>query len=669
MERNEAKKRIEELREEIEEHNYRYYVLDDPTITDREYDKLLKELQELEEKFTEFQSPTSPTQRVGSAPADEFESAEHRQPMLSLSNAFEEEEIDEFQERLWRKLDYREELTYLAEPKLDGLAVELVYENGKLERGLTRGDGRTGEVITRNIKTIRSIPLTLRENSHEVPPVLEVRGEVYMEKESFKEMNQKRASQGKDLFANPRNAAAGSLRQLDPSVTAERPLDAFFYDIGAVEGKEFGSQEELLNYFPKVGLRVNKYAEKCKGIDKAKEVYTRLESQREEIPHEIDGIVIKVNDFSLREELGTKTRSPRWAIAYKFPPERARTKIRAIEVGVGRTGALTPVAKLEPVEIKGATISRASLHNQDEIDEKDIRIGDEVIIQRAGDVIPEVIKPIPQERTGEEEKFHLPDSCPVCGEPVRRPEGEAIHRCVNISCPARIKEAIKHYGSKGGADIDGLGDKLVDKLVEEGLINSIADLYRLDKDELANLERMGEKSAENLLSALEKSKKITFSRLIYALGIRHVGEHLANVLSTHFNDFEDLKDASKEEFTSINEIGPEVAESIANFFSTESNLELLNQLEAVGVEYENERRTVENTLEGTRYVFTGSLEDYTRSEAQKLVERLGGRATSSVSSLTDYLVVGENPGSKYEDAQEQDVEIINEEQFKELIQT
>ncbi|MFB6214642.1 MAG: NAD-dependent DNA ligase LigA, partial [Candidatus Bipolaricaulia bacterium] len=516
MEKYEARQRIEELREEIEEHNYRYYVLDDPVITDREYDRLLKELQKLEEEFPEFQSPTSPTQRVGASPADEFESAEHRQPMLSLSNAFEEEEIDEFQERLWRKLGSREEITYIAEPKLDGLAVELTYENGELVRGLTRGDGRIGEIVTRNIKTIRSIPLTLRENSHAVPSLLEVRGEVYMEKKSFREMNQERANRGKDLFANPRNAAAGSLRQLDPSITAERPLNAFFYDIGAVEGKEFNFQEDLINYFPEVGLRVNPYAEKCQGIDEAKEVYDRLESRREEIPYEIDGIVIKVNDFSLREELGTKTRSPRWAIAYKFPPERARTKIRDIEVGVGRTGALTPVAKLEPVDIKGATISRASLHNQDEIDEKDIRIGDEVIIQRAGDVIPEVIKPIPEERTGEEEKFRLPDSCPVCGQPVRRPEGEAIHRCVNISCPARIKEAIKHYGSKGAADIDGLGDKLVDKLVEEGLVNSIADLYRLNKEELANLERMGEKSAENLLTAIEESKEITFSRLIYA---------------------------------------------------------------------------------------------------------------------------------------------------------
>ncbi|MCF7876134.1 NAD-dependent DNA ligase LigA [Candidatus Bipolaricaulota bacterium] len=668
MDRSEAKERIEELREEIEEHNYRYYVLDDPTITDREYDRLLRELEELEEEYPEFRTDISPTQRVGASPADEFESGEHRTPMLSLSNAFEEREITEFRDRVQRKLGTEDELTYIAEPKLDGLAIELIYENGELSEGLTRGDGRTGEVVTRNIKTIRSIPLKLRSDGGEVPSLLEVRGEVYMEKGSFQKMNERRAEEGKDLFANPRNAAAGSLRQLDPSVTAKRPLNAFFYDTGVVEGREFTTQEELLNYFPDIGLRVNPYAEKCQGIKEAKEVYSKLEKKREEIPYEIDGIVIKVNDFNLREELGAKTRSPRWAIAYKFPPERAKTRIKDIEVGVGRTGALTPVAKLEPVEIKGATISRASLHNQDEIDEKDVRIGDTVIIQRAGDVIPEVIKPITEERTGDEEKFQLPDHCPVCGEPVKRPEGDAIHRCVNISCPARIKEAIKHFGSKAAADIEGLGDKLVDKLVEEGLVESIADLYRLDRKEIANLERMGEKSAENLLNALEESKEISFSRLIYALGIRHVGEHLANVLSRNFADFEGLKEAKKEELTSINEIGPEVGDSIVNFLANDSNLKLIEQLDKVGVKYEREAREDEKILDGTRFVFTGQLDDYTRSEAEDLVERLGGRATSSVSSLTDYLVAGENPGSKYEEAQEEGTEIINEEQFKELIQ-
>ncbi|MBS3766410.1 NAD-dependent DNA ligase LigA, partial [Candidatus Bipolaricaulota bacterium] len=469
--------------------------------------------------------------------------------------------------------------------------------------------------------------------------------------------------------ANPRNAAAGSLRQLDPSVTAERPLNAFFYDTGVVEGKEFHTQEELLEYLPRTGLRVNPYTEKCQGVDEAKAFYSRLEEKREEIPYEIDGIVIKVNDFSLREELGTKTRSPRWAIAYKFPPERATTRIEDIEVGVGRTGALTPVAQLEPVEIKGATIRRATLHNQDEIDEKDIRIGDHVIIQRAGDVIPEVIKPITDKRTGDEEKFHLPENCPVCGEPVKRPEGEAIHRCVNISCPARVKESIKHFASKGGADIEGLGDKLVEQLVDEGLVENIADLYRLNHEEIADLERMGNKSADNLLAALEDSKKITFSRLIYALGVRHVGEHLANILSDEFRDFEEIRNESQEELTRINEIGPEVAESIENFFSTEKNLELLEELEEVGVEYTREIQEVEEVFDGERFVFTGRLDDFTRSEAEKVVEDLGGRATSSVSSVTDYLVVGENPGSKYEEAQELGTEIIDEDEFKEMIRT
>jgi len=669
LKKSEAREKIEELREEIRQHNYRYYVEDDPTISDREYDKLLKRLQELEDEFPEFRTENSPTQRVGASPADEFESADHREPMLSLSNAFEEKELTEFQDRLWRNLGRNDELTYVAEPKLDGLAIELIYEDGELTEALTRGDGRTGEVVTRNVKTIRSIPLTLRENGHEVPPLLEVRGEVYMEKDSFEEMNQRRAREGKDLFANPRNAAAGSLRQLDPSVTAERPLNAFFYDTGVVEGLEFRTQEELLGYLPKTGLRVNPYTEKCEGIDEARKFYERLEEKREEIPYEIDGIVIKVNDFALREELGTKTRSPRWAIAYKFPPERATTRIKDIEVGVGRTGALTPVALLEPVDIKGATISRASLHNQDEIDEKDIRIGDHVIIQRAGDVIPEVIKPIPEKRTGEEEKFHLPEKCPVCGEPVKRPEGEAIHRCVNISCPARVKESIKHFASKGGADIEGLGDKLVEQLVDEGLVTNIADLYRLKHDEIADLERMGDKSADNLLEALEESKDITFARLIYALGIRHVGEHLASVLTDHYRDFDQLGEATKHELTEINEIGPEVAHSIENFFSNEKNLELLGQLEKVGVEYSRESRGKEDILEGLRFVFTGRLDDFTRSEAERAVEDRGGRATSSVSSVTDYLVAGENPGSKYEAAQEQETEIIDEEEFKEMIRT
>lgn len=669
MKKNEAKEEIEKLRGEIRQHNYRYYVKDDPTISDREYDRLLKRLKELEEEYPEFRTENSPTQRVGASPADEFESADHRKPMLSLSNAFEEEEITEFRDRLWRKLGREKEITYVAEPKLDGLAVELIYENGELSEALTRGDGRTGEVVTRNVKTIRSIPLNLREDGQEIPTLLEVRGEVYMEKGDFEEMNERRAKEGKDLFANPRNAAAGSLRQLDPSVTAERPLNAFFYDIGVVEGKEFRTQEELLDYLPRAGLRVNSYTEKCEGIEEAKEIYSRLEGKREEIPYEIDGIVIKVNDFSLREELGTKTRSPRWAIAYKFPPERATTRIIDIDVGVGRTGALTPVAHLEPVEIKGATISRATLHNQDEIDEKDVRVGDHVIIQRAGDVIPEIIKPIPDKRTGDEEKFHLPENCPVCGEPVKRPEDEAIHRCINISCPARVKESIKHFASKGGADIEGLGDKLVEQLVDEGLVENIADLYRLEHEEIADLERMGNKSADNLLEALEESKELSFSRLIYALGIRHVGEHMANVLNEEFRDFQEIKAASREDLTRIAEIGPEVAESIENFFSTEKNLELLEDLKEVGVEYTRETGSEEEILDGKRFVFTGRLDDFTRAGAEKIVEDLGGRATSSVSSVTDYLVVGENPGSKYDEAQELGTEIIDEDEFKEIIQS
>ncbi|MFP3952967.1 MAG: NAD-dependent DNA ligase LigA [Candidatus Acetothermia bacterium] len=665
MKKHKAKERIEELREEVEEHNYRYYVLDDPVITDREYDELLAELETLEEEYPEFKSENSPTQRVGARPAEEFESAEHRHPMLSLSNAFEEESVFDFDDRVRRELGVPGDITYLAEPKLDGLAVEVIYENGQLTEALTRGDGFTGEVVTRNIKTIRSIPLKLRSDGQELPPLVEVRGEVYMGKDSFRRMNERRAREDKDLFANPRNAAAGSLRQLDPSVTARRPLNAFFYDVGEVQGVELNSQEELLRFLPSIGLRVNPYIRKCSGIDEAVEYFGDIADRREEIPYEIDGIVIKINDFQLREVLGTKTRSPRWALAYKFPPERARTKILDIEVGVGRTGALTPVAILVPVEIKGATISRATLHNQDEIDEKDVRIGDEVIVQRAGDVIPEVIKPVKGERSGDEETFRLPDRCPVCGEPVKRPEGEAIHRCVNISCPARVKESIKHFASKGAADVEGLGDKLVEQLVDEGLVGDIPDLYRLSREEVSNLERMGDKSAENLLKSLEESKEISFSRLLYALGIRHVGEHLARVLEAEYADFDELREADRDELEAIHEIGPEVAESIVNFFSSQRNLELIEGLAEVGLRYERPDRDVEETLDEKKFVFTGRLENFTRAEAQDLVERLGGRATSSVSSETDYLVVGDNPGSKYDRALEEDVTILTEEEFRE----
>ncbi len=668
MERTEAKERIEKLRNKIEEHNYHYYVLDDPTITDKEYDELLEELENLEERYPEFQTPNSPTQRVGAKPADEFESAEHSEPMLSLSNAFQEKGVWEFEDRIFRKLDGVDEVTYITEPKLDGLAVEVIYQDGELVSALTRGDGFTGEVVTRNIKTIRSIPLRLRASQDDLPSTLEVRGEVYMGKESFQEMNQRRGKEGKDLFANPRNAAAGSLRQLDPSVTANRPLNAFFYDIGVVDGKTISTQEELLNYLPKVGLRVNPHTRKCASIGETINFFEDIRKKREDIPYEIDGIVIKVNDFSIREKLGTKTRSPRWALAYKFPPERARTEILDINISVGRTGALTPVAILDPVEVKGATISRATLHNQDEIDEKDIRIGDTVIIQRAGDVIPEVIKPVKQDRNGSEEKFKIPQNCPVCGEPVKKPKGEAIHRCVNISCPARIKESIKHYASKGAADIDGLGDKIVEQLVDNDLINSIPDLYKLEKEKVSALERMGEKSAKNLLEALDESKEISFSRLIFALGIRHVGEHLARVLAGEFTGLESLKEATAEELVSIKEIGPEVAESITNFFSNDKNIQLLHELQRVGVTYRLPEQTGHDLLSGKKFVFTGKLDNYTRSEAQKRVEELGGRATSSVSAQTDYLVLGDNPGSKYERAKDLDVEIIDEEEFVQIIQ-
>jgi len=666
MARKEAKKEIEKLREEIRYHDYRYYVLNEPVISDAEYDRLMRRLQELEEKFPDLVTVDSPTQRIGAPPREEFGTVKHSIPMLSLANAFEENEVYEFDRRVKRGLDGGKP-EYVAEPKIDGLAVEIVYENGIMRVGSTRGDGITGEDVTDNLKTIKFIPLRIIEEDILAPKLIEVRGEVYMGKEEFRKLNQEREKRGEPLFANPRNAAAGSLRQLDPKITASRPLSVFFYGIGRVEGWEFQTHWEILNTLHKWGFIVNPHIELCPSIEECIEYYNKMTEIREQLNYEIDGVVFKVNGLEYQRRLGEISRSPRWALAYKFPSVQATTKVKDIVVQVGRTGALTPVAILDTVDVGGVRVSRATLHNQDEIDRKDVRIGDVVLVQRAGDVIPEVVKVIKERRTGKEKKFKLPSNCPVCGTKVSQPPGEAVARCSNISCPARLKESIKHFASKRAMDIEGLGDRIVETLVDKSMVKSISDLYLLKKEDFLKLEGFAEKSAQNMIDALEKSKKTTFDHLLYALGIRHVGEHLAKVLSEHYSDIESLSKASEEELMRIPEIGPEVAASIRDFFARKENLKVIRELKELGVRYEKREKPAEGKLQGLTFVFTGELDKFSRDEAKRLVEEQGGRVASSVSRKTDYVVVGENPGSKLDKARRYGIKTINEEEFIKLI--
>jgi len=671
MDREKARERIEELRKGIDYHNYRYYILNDPEISDAEYDALMRELEELEERYPELKSPNSPTQRVGAPPLEEFETVVHSVPMLSLANALEEGEVLEFDRRIKRFLgmDEGRDIEYVAEPKLDGAGVELVYENGTLTVGSTRGDGYVGEDVTQNLRTIKTVPLRLiRLGDFPIPERIEVRGEVYMDVADFEELNRQRELRGEPLFANPRNAAAGSLRQLDPSITAGRPLKIFCYAVGTFSGITLRSQWETLEALSKLGLRVNPLNKLCANIGEAIDYYRYIAGMREELPYEADGVVLKVNSFELQRALGEISRSPRWAIAYKFEPRQATTVIKDIVVQVGRTGALTPVAIMEPVKIGGVEVSRATLHNQDEIERKDIRIGDTVIVQRAGDVIPGVVKVVESRRTGSERKFEMPARCPVCGAEVVRPEGEAVHRCTNISCPAQLKESIRHFASRRAMDIEGLGDKLVTQLVDRGLVRDLADIYYLSKEKLASLERMAEKSAQNIIDALQASKERELPRVIYALGIRHVGEHTARVLADHFGSIEGLAVATEEELMGIKDIGPEVAKSVASFFRQDQNIRVIEKLKAAGVKFRaEERRGARPELAGKVFVFTGALKSYTRDEAQRIVESLGGKASSSVSRKTDYVVAGEGAGSKLARARELGVKIITEEEFKRMV--
>ncbi len=659
--------KVDDLRKALHRHNYRYYVLDDPEISDAEYDRMMQELKLLEEDHPQLASPDSPTARVGALPLEKFETVAHTIPMLSLDNGFNDEDILEFDRRVRRNLDTRDEILYTAEPKMDGVAVELIYENGKLVTASTRGDGLTGEVITTNVKTIQTVPLVMQTGDlTAIPPRLEIRGEVFIGLDAFEKFNQERIDQELPPFANPRNAAAGSLRQLDSKITAARPLEIFFYGVGIVEDFEFESHGELLESLTKWGFRINPLIRSAVTIEAVLSYYRELSEKRHQLAYDIDGVVVKADRIALQQRLGATSRSPRWAIAYKFKAIQETTTLEAIEVQVGRTGVLTPVGHLKPVNVGGVTVSRATLHNEDEIQKKDVCIGDQVLVQRAGDVIPEIVKVIASKRDGSETRFKMPKQCPVCDSPVVRMAGEAATRCINSSCSAQVKERIKHFASKGAFDIDGLGTKLVDQLVDKKLLSSFADIFKLDENALSELERMGAKSAANLKNAIEHSKSIAFARFLFALGIRHVGEHVAALLSDHFHDLDALMDCPREELESVEGIGPIVAESITHFFEQERNLYIINQLFDSGVKLETAALMKTGKLKDQVFVLTGALQNFTRSQAKALIEAAGGKVGGSVSGNTDYVVAGESPGSKLTKAKELGVAVIDEARFKEL---
>ncbi len=659
---------VEALRDQLHHHNHRYYVLDDPEISDAEYDRLMQRLIGLERRYPELMTADSPSARVGAPPLDRFETAAHGLPMLSLDNAFTDSDILEFDERVRRMLKTDAPVRYTAEPKLDGVAVELVYVDGRLRLATTRGDGFTGEVITANVKTIRSVPLVLQPHPEVATPArIDVRGEVFIGIAAFRTFNQERIEQELPPFANPRNAAAGSLRQLDSKITARRPLEIFCHGVGTVEGLHAESHAQLLQTLNRLGLRTNPLTRERISCDEVIAFYRELEARRNSLPYDIDGMVVKVDSLDDQRRLGATSRSPRWAIAYKFKAMQETTTVEAIEVQVGRTGVLTPVAHLRPVNVGGVTVGRATLHNEDEVAKKDVRIGDTVLVRRAGDVIPEVVQVIVSQRDGSERKFRMPAACPVCAAKAVRLEGEAATRCINAACPAQLKERIRHFAAKGAFDIDGMGEKLVEQLVDRGLLASYADIFNLDEETVAGLDRMGEKSARNLAQAIKAAKRIRFDRFLYALGIRHVGEHVARLLADRFETIESLMRCSTEGFEGIDGIGPTVAASLIDFFAQAQNRETIALLMNRGVQIEYPEAQKHDLLAGKTFVLTGTLSGLTRRQASELITAAGGNVSGSVSAKTDFVVAGESAGSKLQKARSLGVTVIDEGQLRAIL--
>ncbi|BBU41056.1 DNA ligase [Aeribacillus pallidus] len=658
MDKRTAENRVKELHKLLNQYNYEYHVLDNPSVPDAEYDRLMRELIELEEKYPELKTPDSPSQRVGGAVLDAFRKVEHRVPMLSLANAFNEQDLRDFDRRVRQAVG---DVEYVVELKIDGLAVSLRYENGLFVQGSTRGDGTTGEDITENLKTIRSIPLRLKKNLS-----IEVRGEAFMPKASFEKLNEERIAKGEVPFANPRNAAAGSLRQLDPKIAAKRNLDIFVYNIAELGDTGVSSHSEGLDLLDELGFKTNHERRKCKNIDEVIELLDQLLEKRSQLPYDIDGVVIKVDSLRQQEALGATAKSPRWAIAYKFPAEEVVTKLLDIELAVGRTGVITPTAILEPVKVAGTTVKRASLHNEDLIREKDIKLGDFVVVKKAGDIIPEIVNVLVDRRTGNEQDFRMPSHCPECNSELVRLEGEVALRCINPKCPAQIREGLIHFVSRNAMNIEGLGERVITQLFKEGLIQDVADLYKLTKPQLLQLERMGEKSTDNLLHAIERSKENSLERLLFGLGIRYVGEKAAKILAEHFETMERLQSATREQLINIPEIGEKMADSIATFFEQPEVKELIEELKSFGVNmtYKGPKRT--NSDEGDSYfagktiVLTGKLAEMSRNEAKEQIEARGGKVTGSVSKKTDLVIAGEDAGSKLAKARELNIEVWDE---------
>jgi DNA ligase (NAD+) len=688
----EPKEIVDSLRAEITKHNYYYYIKDTPIISDAEYDRLMLNLEALEKKFPELITEDSPTQRIGVPIEGGFRTVEHGEKMLSLQDAFDYDELKDFLERVYRDLSLGEkEIDFVCELKIDGSAVSLVYENGKFVSGATRGDGIIGEDITTNLRTIKSIPLILsklsdsKKNEYEqkdseiriktieIPQRLEVRGEVYLAKDEFRKINTQREEEGLPLFANPRNAAAGSLRQIDPKATAERKLNIYLYGIAInTELIQAGidNQFDTLLYLKEIGLRVNPNITKATGFEQIKDYIEYWRERRHELPYETDGIVIKVNKFSYQQKLGQTSKNPRWAAAFKYPPEEQVTKVLGITVNVGRTGTLTPVAVLQPVRVSGSTVSHATLHNEDEVKRKDVRIGDWVVVHKAGEVIPEIVMSIKERRDGKEKEFKMPRKCPVCGSDVVRPEGEVAARCTSLACPAQQFERIIHFTSKGAMDIDGLGPAVVEKLLARKIIKDAADIYYLKYQDIFSLENFKEKSTNNLLSAIEKSKSRPLSRLLFAMGIRFVGSHIADVLSGNFKNLDGLKEAGYEDLSNIYEIGPRIAESILSFFKQEQNLKIIEKLRVANVNFNSEIKkiTEKSQFSGKTFVLTGKLSSFSREQAKEIIESSGGKVASSVSRSTDMVLVGEEPGSKLDDARKYGIKTISEDEFKKMIE-